>query len=101
MSETPTGVDYGSFGAHPAPLWPVCGRAQQMSRPEIIRWFDRNWVPTWDRARVQGWGTLSRPDQVLVAVGFLLDSFLSDAVLLVVDGMATGYDTGLTAHMPA
>jgi hypothetical protein len=43
-----------------------------MSSPNIVGWFDGNWMPARDRALKGGWDSLVRRDQVLVAVGFLL-----------------------------
>src|SRR5215469_4699629 len=71
-----------------------------MAKPEIVGWFDSNWMPARDRALKHGWASLSRPDQVLVAVGFLLDSCVGDGVWAIVDGVAEGNDEGLTARMP-
>src|SRR5262249_46907086 len=71
-----------------------------MAKPDIVGWFDKNWMPARDRALKQGWDSLSRPDQGLVAVGFLLDSCIRDGVWAIVDGVVEGSDEGLTARMP-
>lgn len=71
-----------------------------MAKPDLVGWFDRNWMPARDRALKYGWDSLSRPDQVLVAVGFLLDSCVGDGVWAVVDGVVEGQDEGLTVRMP-
>jgi hypothetical protein len=71
-----------------------------MNNPDIVGWFDDNWMPTRDRALESGWDSLSRRDQVLVAVGLLLDSCVGDGVRAVVDGVVEGNDEGLTAKMP-
>jgi hypothetical protein len=71
-----------------------------MAEPDIVGWFDGNWMPVRDRALKHGWESLSRPDQVLLAVGFLLDSCVGDGVWAIVDGVVEGNDEGLTARMP-
>jgi hypothetical protein len=71
-----------------------------MAKPDVMGWFDNAWMPARERALKQGWDTLARPDQVLVAVGFLLDSCVGDGVWAVVDGVVSGNDEGLTARMP-
>jgi hypothetical protein len=71
-----------------------------MSNPDIVGWFDDNWMTTRDRACESGWDSLSRRDQVLLAVGFLLDSCVGDGVWAIVDGVAEGNDDGLTVKMP-
>jgi hypothetical protein len=71
-----------------------------MDKPDIMGWFDTAWMPARERALKRGWDTLSRPDQVLVAVGFLLDSCVGDGVWAVVDGVVSGSDEGLTIRMP-
>jgi hypothetical protein len=57
-------------------------------------------MTTRDRALASGWESLSRRDQVLLAVGFLLDSCVGDGVWAVVDGVVEGNDEGLTVKMP-
>jgi len=69
-------------------------------KPNIVEWFDRHWMLARDQALRQGWDSLSRPEQVLVAVGFLLDSCIGDGVWAIVDGVVTGDDEGLTVRMP-
>jgi hypothetical protein len=71
-----------------------------MTSPNIVEWFDDNWMPTRDRAHETGWDSLPRRDQVLLAVGFLLDSCIGDGVWAIVDGVVKGNDEGLTAKMP-
>lgn len=71
-----------------------------MGEPDIPAWFDGNWMKVRDRALKQGWESLSRRDQVLTAVGFLMDSMVGSGVEMIVDGMADGSDEGLTVHMP-
>jgi hypothetical protein len=71
-----------------------------MGRREIVDWFDGNWMPTRRRALDSGWDSLSRRDQVLLAVGFLLDSCVCDGVWAIVDGVVEGSDEGLTVKMP-
>ncbi len=71
-----------------------------MSNPEIEKWFDATWMRERDRALRSGWEALARRDQVLVAVGFLLDSCVGDGEWAVVDGVVDGNDEGLTARMP-
>jgi hypothetical protein len=71
-----------------------------MSSPNIVAWFDDNWMPTRARALKSGWDFLARRDQVLVAVGFLLDSCVGDGVWAIVDGVVKGNDEGLTVRMP-
>jgi hypothetical protein len=71
-----------------------------MSKPTVVGWFDRSWMPVRNRAKKDGWGSLSRRDQVLAAVGFLLDSCVGDGVWAIVDGVVEGSDEGLTVRMP-
>jgi hypothetical protein len=71
-----------------------------MSSPDVVGWFDDNWMPVRERALDGGWDSLPRRDQVLLAVGFLLDSCVGDGVWAVVDGVVKGNDEGLTARMP-
>jgi hypothetical protein len=71
-----------------------------MAKPDIMGWFDNAWMPVRERALKQGWDALARPDQVLLAVGFLLDSCVGDGVWAVVDGVLSGSDEGLTVRMP-
>lgn len=71
-----------------------------MAKPDIVSWFDGNWMPARDRALQHGWDSLSRADQILVAIGFLLDSCVGDGVWAVVDGVVEGQDVGLTVRMP-
>jgi hypothetical protein len=71
-----------------------------MAKPDIMGWFDNAWMPARERALKEGWESLARPDQVLLAVGFLLDSCVGDGVWAVVDGVLSGSDEGLTARMP-
>jgi hypothetical protein len=71
-----------------------------MGNPDIERWFDATWMRARDRALHSGWDSLSRPDQVLVAVGFLLDSCIGDGEWAIVDGVVDGNDEGLTVRMP-
>ncbi len=71
-----------------------------MGVPHIVSWFDANWMLARDRALKLGWDSLSRPDQVLVAVGFLLDSCVGDGFWAIVDGVIEGNDEGLTVRMP-
>ena len=71
-----------------------------MSDSAIVDWFDRNWMPTRHRANGGEWDSLSHRDQVLLAVGFLLDSCVGDGVWAVVDGVVEGDDEGLTVKMP-
>jgi|GEM_PF-4415987 len=72
-----------------------------MTDPDIIEWFDAHWMIARDGALHLGWDNLSRPDQVLVAVGFLLDSCIGGGVTMIVDGMLDGSDERMTARMPA
>ena len=67
---------------------------------EYSQWFDANWMKQRERALKEGFDTLPRRDQVLVAVGFLMDSMVGDGVWAIVDGIAEGNDEGLTAKMP-
>jgi hypothetical protein len=71
-----------------------------MSNPDLVGWFDDNWMAARDRALQNGWDALPRRDQVLVAVGFLLDSCVGDGVWAVVDRVVEGNDEGLTVRMP-
>jgi hypothetical protein len=68
---------------------------------EIQEWFDSTWMRVRERALVNGWDSLSRPDQVLVATGFLVDSCIGDGVWAIVNGVVEGNDEGLTVKMPA
>lgn len=72
-----------------------------MSSPDIVGWFDNNWMGVRERALKSGWDSLPRRDQVLVAVGFLLDGCIGDGVWAIVDGVVEGSDEGLTVRMPA
>jgi hypothetical protein len=67
----------------------------------IQQWFDATWTKVRGRALDNGWDSLSRPDQVLVAVGFLVDSCIGDGVWAIVNGVVEGNDEGLTVRMPA
>jgi hypothetical protein len=75
-------------------------REGPMSSTNIVGWFDDSWMPTRERAIKSGWGSLPRRDQVLLAVGFLLDSCVGDGVWAIVDGVVDGHDEGLTVRMP-
>src|SRR5262245_60282670 len=81
-------------------MWLFGDGGDPMAEPDIVSWFDDNWMPARERALQHGWDSLSRPDQVLVAVGFLLDSCVGDGVWAIVDGVVKGNDEGLTARMP-
>ena len=71
-----------------------------MDTPDMAGWFDANWMKVRDRALTSGWDSLSRPEQVLVAVGFLLDSCVGDGDWAIVYGVVEGNDEGLTVRMP-
>src|SRR5262249_10267366 len=75
-------------------------RNLDMASPDIVGWFDDNWMNARERAQADGFEALGRPDQVLAAVGFLFDSFIGDGVLAIVDGVVQGSDEGLTVKMP-
>ena len=63
-----------------------------MSSPDMAGWFDGAWMLAHDRSRQSGWETLSRRDQVLVAVGFVIESCIGDGVTFIVDGVVEGTD---------
>lgn len=71
-----------------------------MGKPDVVGWFDENWMGVREQGHVHGWESLSRPDQVFLAVGFLLDSCIGDGVWAIVDGVVEDNDEGLTVHMP-
>lgn len=72
-----------------------------MGKPDMVGWFDANWMRQRELAMREGFDSLSRRDQVLVAVGFLIDSCIGDGEWAVVDGVVEGQDEGLTRRMPA
>src|SRR5262245_35533591 len=71
-----------------------------MDEPDISEWFWDHWEECRDQATQSGWDSLSRRDQVVLAVGFLFDSCIGDGVWAIVDGVVDGNDEGLTVKMP-
>ena len=65
-----------------------------------VEWFDGNWMKVRDLEKENGWASLNRRDQVLLAVGFLIDSCIGDGEWAIVDGVIEGQDEGLTVKMP-